>query len=161
MICWRRQDAVDRDAQRGVGEPEQAKSRRVSRHIPSVARSLMGLLFLVTGLNGFLHFLPQPSTMPQGAAAFGAALMNTGYMFPLIMGTQAIVGVLLLVNRFVPLALVLIAPVVVNIIGFHVFLAPAGIGPGLVALLLEIYLVWAYRNSYGSMLTPRATPGAN
>ena len=151
---------MNSDSQRGAVELERPKSRRLSRYIPSVARILMGMLFLITGLNGFLHFLPQPSTMPEGAAAFGAALMNTGYMFPLIMGTQMIVAVLLLVNRFVPLALVLIAPVVVNIIGFHVFLAPAGIGPGVVALVLEIYLVWAYRNSYRSMLAPRATPGA-
>ena len=148
------------DVQRGAIEPERPAGRRRSRHIPSAARILMGLLFLVTGLNGFGHFLPEPSTMPQGAAAFGAALMNTGYMFPLIMGTQTIVGVLLLGNRFVPLALVLIAPVVVNIIGFHVFLAPAGIGPGVVVLVLEIYLVWVYRNLYRSMLAPRATPGA-
>ena len=150
---------MNSDSQRGAVESERPAGRRLSRYIPSVARILMGVLFLITGLNGFLRFLPQPSTMPQGAAAFGAALMNTGYMFPLIMGTQTIVGVLLLVNRFVPLALVLIAPVVVNIIGFHVFLAPAGIGPGLVALGLEIYLVWAYRNSYRTMLAPRATPG--
>lgn len=119
----------------------------------------MGLLFLVTGLNGFLRFLPEPATIPEGAAAFAGALMNTGYMFPLIMGTQLIVGVLLLVNRFVPLALVLIAPVIVNIIAFHVFLEPAGIGPGAVVLLLEMYLVWTYRNCYCGMFAWRATPG--
>ena len=150
---------MDRDAQRSDVQPKRPEGRRLSHYLPSVARILMGVLFLVTGLNGFLRFLPEPSTMPQGAAAFGAALMNTGYMFPLIMGSQTIVGVLLLGNRFVPLALVLIAPVVVNIIGFHVFLAPAGIGPGLVARVLEIYLVWAYRNSYRSMLAPRAMLG--
>ena len=150
---------MNSDAERSVVQSERFMGRRWSRYIPSVARILMGLLFLVTGLNGFGHFLPEPLNIPQGAAAFGAALMNTGYMFPLIMGTQTIVGVLLLVNRFVPLALVLIAPVVVNIIGFHVFLAPAGIGPGLVVLVLEIYLVWAYRNSYRSMCAMRATPG--
>ena len=138
---------MNSDAERSVVQPERPTGWRLSRYIASVARILMGLLFLVTGLNGFGHFLPEPSNMPQGAAAFGAALMNTGYMFPLIMGTQTIVGVLLLVTRFVPLALVLIAPVVVNIIGFHVFLAPAGIGPGVVVMGLEIYLVWAYRDS--------------
>ncbi len=118
----------------------------------------MGLVFLVTGLNGFLRFLPEPATMPEGAAAFAGALMKTGYMFSLISGTQLVVGVLLLVNRFVPLALVLIAPVVVNIIGFHLFLSPAEIGPGILVLVLEIYLVWEYRRSYGPMLAPRAHP---
>lgn len=151
---------MESDAQRGVVEPQGRKCGCCGRYGPAIARVLMGLLFLVTGLNGFLRFLPEPSTMPEGAAAFGAALMKTGYMFPLIMGTQLIVGVLLLANRFVPLALVLIAPVVVNIIAFHVFLAPAGIGPGVVVLVLEIYLVWKYRDAYRRMFAMRATPGA-
>lgn len=138
--------------------PQTANSVHWYAYLPAVARVLMGLVFLVTGLNGFLQFLPQPATIPEGAAAFAGALMKTGYMFPLIMGTQLVVGVLLLANRFVPLALVLIAPVIVNIIGFHVFLAPAGIGPGALVLILEIYLVWEYRSSYGPMLAPRAHP---
>jgi uncharacterized membrane protein YphA (DoxX/SURF4 family) len=139
-------------------EPRIAKSGRWHHYLPAVARVLMGLVFLVTGLNGFLRFLPEPATMPEGAAAFAGALMQTRYMFPLIMATQLVVGVLLLVNRFVPLALVLIAPVIVNIIGFHVFLAPAGIGPGILVLVLEIYLVWEYRSAYGPMFALRAHP---
>ena len=139
-------------------ESHTARSSRWYHYLPAVARVLMGLVFLVTGLNGFLRFLPEPATMPEGAAAFAGALMKAGYMFPLISGTQVVVGVLLLANRFVPLALVLIAPVIVNIIGFHVFLAPDGIGPGILVLILEIYLVWAYRSSYGPMFAPRARP---
>ena len=148
------------DVQRGVVEPEGRKCGCCGRYGLAIARVLMGLLFLVTGLNGFLRFLPEPKTMPEGAAAFAGALVKTGYMFPLIMGTQLIVGVLLLVNRFVPLALVLIAPVIVNIIAFHLFLAPAGIGPGVVVLVLEIYLVWKYRDAYRGLFAMRATPGA-
>ena len=79
-------------------------------------------------------------------------------MFPLIFGTQAIVGVMLLVNRFVPLALALIAPVIVNIIAFHLFLEPSGIAPGAVVLALEVYLAWAYRQAYRPMLAGSATP---
>lgn len=127
-------------------------------YLPAIARALMGLVFLVTGLNGFLQFLPQPATIPEGAAAFAGALMKTGYMFPLISGTQLVVGVLLLASRFVPLALVLIAPVIVNIIGFHIFLAPAGIGPGILVLILEIYLVWEYGSSYGPMFAQQVHP---
>jgi uncharacterized membrane protein YphA (DoxX/SURF4 family) len=130
-----------------------------ARHLPTAGRVLMGLIFFVFGLNGFLHFLPQPSTpMPEGAAAFAGALMKTGYLFPLIAGTQVIVGALLLSNRFVPLALALIAPIVVNIFGFHAFLAPSGLGVAVVVVALEVYLAWAYRKSYRSMLAMRATP---
>ncbi len=97
--------------------------------------------------------------MPEGAVEFAGALMKTGYMFPLIAGTQLLVGVLLLVNRFVPLALVLIMPVLVNIIAFHIFLQPSGIGPGVFFLVLELYLAWVYRKAFLPMLAMRAKPG--
>jgi uncharacterized membrane protein YphA (DoxX/SURF4 family) len=130
----------------------------LAHRLPAVARILMGLLFFVFGLNGFLNFIPQPRTpMPEGTIAFATALMKTGYMIPLVSATQLLVGVLLLLNRFVPLALVLIAPIIVGIISFHVFLAPAAIGPGLIALVLELYLAWAYRNAFRPMLARRAT----
>src|SRR5262245_43453632 len=91
----------------------------------TIVRILMGLAFTVFGLNGFLNFIPQPKDpMPDGAMAFAGALMNTHYMMPMVMGTQLLVGVLLLTGCFVPLALALIAPVLVNIITFHYFLAP-------------------------------------
>ena len=77
-----------------------------ARHLPTIARLLMGFGFFVFGLNGFLHFIPEPkNAMPEGAAAFAGAMMKTGYMFQMVAGTQLLVGVLLLLNRFVPLAL--------------------------------------------------------
>ncbi|MGH6820944.1 MAG: hypothetical protein ACREDU_08815, partial [Methylocella sp.] len=67
-------------------EADGRKAKSFARHLPTIGRVLMGLLFFVTGLNGFLNFLPQPSTpMPEGAVAFVGALLKTGYMFPLIM----------------------------------------------------------------------------
>ncbi len=142
-------------------EAEGRNAKSFARHLPSAGRVLMGLIFFVVGLNGFLSFLPQPSTpMPEGAVAFAGALMKTGYLFPLLMGTQVIVGALLLSNRFVPLALALIAPIVVNIFAFHAFLAPSGVGLAVVVLALEVYLTWAYRKAYRPMLAMRATPGA-
>ncbi len=135
-------------------------ARPFPRYLAHAARVLMGLVFFVFGLNGFFNFIPQPKTpMSEGAVAFAGALMKTGYMFPLIAGTQVIVGALLLLNRFVPLALVLIAPIVVNIVAFHVFLEHSGLVIAIVVLLLEVYLVWAYRKAYRPMLTMRATPG--
>src|SRR5215471_11349724 len=126
-----------------------------ARYFPTLARILMGLAFLVFGLNGFLHFMPEPK---QQLPEFAVALAKTGYMFPLVMGTQLLVGVLLLLNLFVPLALALIAPVIVNIVAFHIFLQPAGIVPGLVLAVLELYLAWSYRGAYRSMLAAKARP---
>lgn len=141
----------DSDAARG------RSNMSVARYLPVVARVLLGLILFVMGLNGFLNFLPQPATpVPEQAMAFLGALYATGYMVPLVSGIQVIVGALLLTNRFVPLALALIAPVIVNIIGVHVFLYPSGAGLALVVLALELYLAWSYRSAYRPMLAMRA-----
>ena len=129
---------------------------RTTRIATSIARLLLGLVFTVFGLDGFLHFLPQPTTPPpEGAMAFAIALMKSGYMFPLIKGTEVLAGLLLLSNRFVPLALVLLAPIIVNIVAFHAFLAPEGLGVAAPVLALELALAWAYRAAYRPLLAPR------
>ena len=130
---------------------------RLSRVATVSARVLLGLLFFVSGFNGLFHVLPEPSAqLPAGAAAFAGALLATGYMFPLIMATQLIVGTLLLSNRFVPLALTLLAPFMVNSIAFHLFLEPSGRPMALIVLALQLVLVWRYRRSYAVLLTARA-----
>ena len=102
---------------------------------------------------------PEPKTpMPEGAMAFAGALMATGYMMQLVSGTQLLTGILLLINRFVPLALALLAPILVGIITFHIFLAPASIAPGVVVVVLELYLAWVYRDAYRPMLALRVAP---
>lgn len=133
------------------------RSRAIVRRLPAMSRSLLGLIFVFAGLNGFLNFLPQPTpgSLPKGAMDFFVAMMQTGYMLQLIAGTQLLAGALLLANRYVPLALALLAPVLVNIIAFHAFLLPAGIVPGAVALALEIHLAVTYRAAYRSMLAAR------
>ena len=138
-----------------------APAKPAARYGQAGARMLMGLVFFVFGLNGFLHFIPQPKdAMSQGAMDFFSGLMKTGYMIPLIFGTQTLVGALLLINRFVPLALALIAPVIVNIIAFHIFLSPSTIAPGIVVLVLELYLAWSYRKVFQPMLEFRSKPSA-
>jgi hypothetical protein len=79
-------------------------------------------------------------------------------MFPLIKGTEVVAGLLLLGNRFVPLALTLLAPVIVNIVLFHAVLAPAGLGVPLLVLLAEIYAAWSYREAFVPMLHARVEP---
>jgi hypothetical protein len=116
----------------------------------------MGLLFTVCGADGFLHFLPMPSALPpEGAMALGMAFMKSGYLFQLIAGTELAGGVLLLANRYVPLALVLLAPIVVNIIAFHAFLAPAGLGLAIALVVIEGLLAWSYRRAYRPLFTAR------
>ena len=101
-----------------------------------VARLLLGLVFLVFGLNGLLHFMPNPPE-PPAADAFFLALYGTGYMFALVFGTQVIGGALLILGVAVPFALAILAPVIVNIIAFHLFLAPAGLPVAIVVAALR------------------------
>jgi hypothetical protein len=131
----------------------------VARRLLAAARIGMGILFFVFGLNGFLNFLPQPKApMPEAAMAFAGALVKTGYMMQLIALTQLVVGALLLANRFVPLALALIAPFIVNSAAFHLFLEPTGRPLAVAVSVLEIYLAWGYRESFRAMLAMRAAP---
>lgn len=115
------------------------------------ARIVLGLIMLVFGLNKFLGFLPQPE-MAEPAGALMGAFAETGYMFPLIAVVEIVTGALLLLGLFVPLALILLAPVSVNIVLFHLFLDPGGILLGLVVLVLNLLLMFAYIQSYKPLL---------
>jgi len=130
----------------------------ISKVLPVATRVLLGLVFFVFGLNGFLHFLPQPP-LPAAAMPFLGGLAGAGYFFPLLKSIEVAAGVLLLSNRFVPLALTLLAPIVVNIAAFHLVLAP---NPAMVVFLLaaEIYLAWSYRDAFRGVLAARARPAA-
>jgi putative oxidoreductase len=130
----------------------------IVRRMPSVARVVLGLVFTILGANKFLHFLPQPPMSGPPADFFGA-LFATGYMLPLIATTEVVAGLLLLSGRFVPLALTLLAPVIVNILAFHLFLAPSGIAMPMVVLAAELYLAWSYREAFAPMLRARVAPG--
>ena len=130
--------------------------------LPTVARILLGLIFFVFGLNGFLHFIPLPPPEGEGAKAMIAGFLASGYFMPVLAGTQTISGALLLAGRFVPLALTLLAPVIVQILLFHAFLAPAPAAwpVPIIALVCEVFLAWAYRGSFAGILNPTARPTA-
>ena len=125
---------------------------------PAVARLLLGLPLVVFGLDGFFRFLPPPSApLPEGAEAFLGSLAQTGYMIPLIALTQLVAGLLLVVNRFVPIALCVLAPFVVNSLAFHTFLERSGLPMAIVLLCFELYLAWKYRKAFRAMLDSSAS----
>jgi len=131
---------------------------QVARFKAPIARFALGTLFLVFGLNGFFHFLPQPAQPPPPEAlAFAGALFQTGYMFPLIKGTEVFAAALLLSGRYVPFALTLLAPIVVNIVAFHVFLAPGVVTLAIAftALGLGLYLAWTERAVFKPLFQTR------
>lgn len=128
-----------------------------SSHVAPVARISLGTAFVVFGLNGFLNFLPAPPPAPA-ALPFLSGLAAAGYFFPLLKSLEVIAGVLLLTNRFVPLALAVLAPIVVHITAFHVFLDPAGLALALALLALELFLAWSYREAYRPMLAAEVRP---
>src|ERR1700746_287963 len=101
-----------------------------------VARYLAGLIFLVMGLNGFLNFIPLPP--PGGIAGQFIGVLYVSHYVWVIFAFQVIAGALLLVNRYVPLAVAVLAPVIVNILIFHVLMAPSGL-----PLAIFVALLWA------------------
>jgi putative oxidoreductase len=120
-----------------------------------IARYLLGLIFLVFGLNGFLHFIPMPPPKGLAAQQFGGAIFASHY-WVVIFGVQVIGGLLLLVNRFVPLALVLLGPVIVNIFFFHALMAPEGLPLAIVVVLLWSILAVRYKQYLAGIFVQRA-----
>jgi hypothetical protein len=118
-----------------------------------IARFLLGLIFLVFGLNGFLHFIK--AAMPTGVAGqFIGALAASNYLVAVFL-FQLIAAVLLLANRFVPLALTLLAPIIVNILLFHALMAPAGLGLAIVVAVLWILVFLNVRSAFAGILQQR------
>jgi putative oxidoreductase len=118
-----------------------------------IARILLGLIFVFFGSNGFLHFLPMPP-LPQGVTGeYLHAFFASGYVY-VISGFQVVGGLLLLIGRFVPLGLTILAAIIVNIWAFHLLMAPEGLPPAVVVTILELFLVWSYRDRFAGILRP-------
>ena len=119
-----------------------------------IARILMGVVFVFFGLNGFLQFLKAP--LPTGLAGqFLMALFQSHYVW-FICAVQIVGGVLLLVNRYVPLALALLGPVIVNIILFHLLLNPAAAQLAVVVTILWFFLFYRYRANFSGLFVQKA-----
>lgn len=115
-------------------------------------RILLGLAFFIFGANGLLHFLPMPP-MPASDATTWSTIMMSHHWMTFVAVVQLVAGLLLLVNRFVPLALTLLAPILVNVLLYHLLLlGGAGIGAGLFCTVLEVVLLLAYRRNFLPLL---------
>jgi hypothetical protein len=123
--------------------------------ITAPARLLLGLAFVVFGLNYFVPFLPMDPPTPD-ALVFLGAFAGAGFL-ALIKAVEIVAGLLLLSNRFVPLALALLAPILVGITVFNARLGP-GVGLPLVLVALELALAWSYRAAFAPMLRAQVTP---
>jgi putative oxidoreductase len=121
------------------------------------ARILLGLIFVVFGLNGFLLFLPQPPLPPGDMLTFVTVMGKSHYMIP-VFALQVIGGVLLLIGRFVPLALTLLGPVIINILITHIVFQPSGLPPGALAAILWLILFYAYRQYFAGIFAADAKP---
>lgn len=114
-----------------------------------IARNLLGVMFLIFGLNGFFHFIPQPPE--TGLALQYFVVMSTSHIMTVVFLLQVVGGVLLLANRFVPIGLVLLGPVIANILLYHIFIAPAGLPPGMVALALWLVVFYSVRSAFANV----------
>jgi uncharacterized membrane protein YphA (DoxX/SURF4 family) len=116
-----------------------------------IARSLLGLIFVVFGLNMFFHFIPIPP--PRGALGgdFMKALFLSHFMF-IVAILQIVGGVLCLIGKYVPLGLLLLGPVIVSALLYHILMDPAGLLPALVAGVLGLFVLWAYRMAFAGLV---------
>ncbi len=123
-----------------------------------IARTLLGLIFVVFGLNFFYHFLTmaQPP-MSAPATAFSGGLFGSGYFFQYMKVIEIISGLFLLINRYTALFVIILFPISLNIFLFHTILAPSGIPVGSAVLILNVFLGFAYRKYYSSLFTASPT----
>ena len=117
-----------------------------------IARILLGFVFVFFGTNGLYPFLHMPPMPPSVGTTFIGILMSTHYAL-IVSGIQLIGGVMLLANRFVPLALTLLGPVIVNIFLFHALMDPHGIGPALVVVVLWAIVFWSRKAAFAGILS--------
>jgi len=146
-------EAVDTPARRFSDRPR-ARSHRsaLETNVYLVSRVLLGAMFVLFGVNGFVMFMPSPPAIPQEAMTFFGMIMTTHFSY-LVFGAQLIAGLLVLFNRYMPLAIVTLAAVLANIWAFHITMYPAGIFPmPIIATVLWFTVAWSIRSSFAPLL---------
>ena len=129
---------------------------KIASHI---ARCLLGLIFLVFGLNGFFHFLHMPGPTGVAAQFFGAIFVSHFYVVIFLL--QIVPAVLLLANRYVPLALTILGPIIFNIVCIHVFMVPAGLPLAIVVTVLWLLVAYSVRSAFSGILAAGVLKGEN
>ena len=120
----------------------------------AIARTMLGLVFIIFGLNGFVPFIPNPPSIPQHAGVFFGVMVQSHFAY-FVFGVQLLAGVLLVINSFVPLKLVMLAGVIANILAFHITMWPAAIFPFPVLVTVLWFIVaWRYRAKLNPLLQP-------
>ncbi len=114
----------------------------MKKKLPLISRILLGFVFLASGIVGLFNLVPPPADLPEKLVAFNNGMMATGYLLQLVKITEIVCGLLLMVGWFVPLALVVLAPVVLNIFLVHFFMAPSGLPLAVILGLLTVYLAF-------------------
>jgi hypothetical protein len=124
-----------------------------------IARYLLGLIFLVFGLNGFFNFLHMPGPTGVAAQFFGAIFVSHFYVVIFLL--QIVPALLLLANRYVPLALTILGPVIFNIVCIHVFMVPAGLPLAIVVTVLWLLVAYSVRSAFSGILAAEVPKGEN
>jgi putative oxidoreductase len=137
----------------GIGIFNQSSHHARMKIATIIARVLLGLIFVVFGSNIFLHFIPMPPPPPGLVGDFTKALFLSHYLH-VVAVFQIIGGLLLLIGRFVPLGLLLLAPVIVNIDLVHILMDPSGLPMAAVISILLVFLVWRYRDAFVGIVRP-------
>ena len=118
--------------------------------VSKIARYLLGLIFLTFGLNGFLHFIPLPPPTGVAGQFLGAIFVSRLYVVLFLL--QIVPALLLLANRYVPLALTILGAIVFNILCIHIFMAPAGLPLALLVTILWFLTAWSVQSSFAPIL---------
>ena len=122
-----------------------------------IARLLLGVMFLIFGINGFLNFIPQPQYPPMAMQFFGTLFMS--HYAVVIFGLQAILGAMLLADFYTPLSLILLAPIIVNIVCFHALMAPSGLPIALLVVIVWFIVALYHRRAYSGLLQRKVAGG--
>lgn len=123
----------------------------MQKKVGVVARLILGLIFFVFGLNFFLNFIPMPPPSEASQKLMGA-LFGIGYLFPLVKTLEVVCGLLLISGFFVPLALLILAPIVVNIACIHFLIDTSGAPMAALLLVLGLVTAWSYRSTFAPLL---------
>ena len=120
-----------------------------------ISRILLGFIYLVFGLDYFLHFIPYQPNHTGRVAAFKAGLMGVGYFYPMLKSIQIVGGTSLLINRYAPFFAVVLFPISVNVLLYHTILVPSGWLMGVLLIAPNVFLGYAYRTYYKGMFVKK------